>query len=163
MDDDEFLRAFAQRVAALPGVLAVSLGGSRATGEHRPDSDWDFALYYRREFEADHVRALGWPGEVSDPGGWGGGIMNGGAWLSVDGRRVDLHYRDLDDVEHHWAEARQGRYEKQLLMFYLAGIPTYVVVGELALNRVLVGDLPCPSTRRHCGRRPSNAGTATPG
>jgi hypothetical protein len=30
------------------------------------------------------------------------------------------------------------------LMFYVAGVPTYVVVGELALNVVLVGTLPRP-------------------
>lgn len=29
-------------------------------------------------------------------------------------------------------------------MFYAAGIPTYTVVAELALNQVLVGDLPRP-------------------
>jgi predicted nucleotidyltransferase len=125
-------------------VLAVSLGGSRATREHRPDSDWDFALYYRGHFDVADVRQLGWPGDVSAIGGWGGGVMNGGAWLRVDGRRVDLHYRDLDDVEHWWAEARRGRFREELLMFYLAGIPTYVVVGELAIHRLLVGDLPRP-------------------
>jgi hypothetical protein len=32
------------------------------------------------------------------------------AWLQVDGRRVDLHYRDLDDVEHWLAEAHVGRF-----------------------------------------------------
>jgi hypothetical protein len=30
-------------------------------------------------------------------------------------------------------------------MFHLAGIPTYIVVAELALNRVLRGNLPRPS------------------
>jgi predicted nucleotidyltransferase len=27
--------------------MAVALGGSRAAGTQRPDSDWDFSLYYR--------------------------------------------------------------------------------------------------------------------
>lgn len=30
-------------------------------------------------------------------------------------------------------------------MFYVAGIPTYVVMAELAVNRVLAGDLPRPA------------------
>ena len=30
-------------------------------------------------------------------------------------------------------------------MFYLAGVPTYVVVAEIALNQVLRGDLPRPA------------------
>jgi hypothetical protein len=122
----------------------VALGGSRGTGTHGPDSDWDFAVYYRGTFDPAHLRAVGWPGEVSELGGWGGGVFNGGAWLTVDGRKVDVHYRDLDDVEHHLAEARAGRFRVENLLFYLAGVPTYVVVAELAANRMLVGDLPRP-------------------
>jgi hypothetical protein len=140
----DFARLVAERAAAVPGVVAVGLGGSRAQGLHRPDSDWDFGLYYRGRLDPDDVRALGWPGTVFAPGEWGGGVMNGGAWLTVEGRRVDLHYRDLDEVEHHLAEAEQGRFKVERLPFYLAGIPTYVVVGELAVARVLVGELPRP-------------------
>jgi len=142
--DAEFESWFAAEVAALPSVIAVALGGSRARGEHRPDSDWDFALYYRGHFDPDVVRARGWPGEISEVGGWGGGVMNGGGWLEIDGRHVDLHYRDLDEVTHWLTEAQAGRFEKQFLMFYLAGIPTYVVAAELAINRVLAGTLPRP-------------------
>jgi predicted nucleotidyltransferase len=142
--DSTFGEQVAGRLAELPGVLAVTLGGSRATGQHRADSDWDFAIYYRGTFEPANLRAVGWPGEVSEIGGWGGGVFNGGAWLQVDGRGVDVHYRDLDDVEYRIAEAQAGRFDVQRLMFYLAGVPTYIVVAELALNRVLAGELPRP-------------------
>jgi predicted nucleotidyltransferase len=142
--DEEFADYIATRLAGLPGVLGVSLGGSRASGTSRPDSDWDFAVYYRGRFDPDDLRALGWPGEVSPIGGWGGGVFNGGAWLRVDSRPVDVHYRDLDDVEHQVAEARAGRFRIERLMFHLAGVPTYIVAAELALNRVLRGSLPQP-------------------
>ena len=135
--DLSFERRVADRLAALPGVVAVALGGSRGTGTHGPHSDWDFAVYYRGNFDPADLRAVGWPGEVSELGGWGGGVFNGGAWLTVEGRKVDVHYRDLDDVEHHLAEARAGRFRVENLLFYLAGVPTYVVVAELAANRVL--------------------------
>jgi nucleotidyltransferase-like protein len=144
MGDEEFTDYIAGRLASLPGVLAVSLGGSRASGTSRPDSDWDFAVYYRGRFDPGDLAALGWPGEVFPIGGWGGGVFNGGAWLRVDGRQVDVHYRDLDDVEHQLAEAREGRFRVERLMFHLAGIPTYIVAAELALNRVLRGSLPRP-------------------
>jgi predicted nucleotidyltransferase len=140
-----FEDSVAGRLSALPGVVAVTLGGSRAAGTERPDSDWDFAVYYRGTFDPDDLRALGWPGEVSEIGGWGGGVFNGGAWLTVDGRRVDVHYRDLEVVEHELAEAREGRFRWEPLMFHLAGIPSYLVVAELALQRVLRGSLPRPS------------------
>ncbi|MFC4499157.1 MULTISPECIES: nucleotidyltransferase domain-containing protein [Streptomyces] len=142
--DTAFLDAVADRLAVLPGVRAVALGGSRAQGTHRPDSDWDLAVYYRGTFDPDDLRAVGWEGEVSEIGGWGGGVFNGGAWLTVDGRRVDVHYRDLDAVEHEWAEAEQGRFRVEPLMFHLAGIPSYLVVAELALNRVVRGESPRP-------------------
>jgi predicted nucleotidyltransferase len=144
MGDDEFAEYIADTLAGLPGVVSVSLGGSRASGTNRPDSDWDFAVYYRGHFDPDDLRAVGWPGEVSRVGGWGGGVFNGGAWLQVEGRPVDVHYRDLDDVEHRIAEAQEGRFQIERLMFHLAGIPTYIVVAEVALNRVLRGSLPKP-------------------
>ena len=113
------------------------------TGTHGPDSDWDLAVYYRGAFSPEGLRGLGWPGEVSEIGGWGGGVFNGGAWLRVEDRRVDVHYRDLDDVEHHLAEAREvSRFRIERLMFHLAGVPTYIVLAELAVNRVLHGVLP---------------------
>jgi hypothetical protein len=144
VSDEEFAPYVAGRLSGLAGVRAVTLGGSRATGTHRADSDWDFSVYYRGRFDPDNLRRLGWPGKVFPVGGWGGGVFNGGAWLTVDDRRVDVHYRDLDDVEYHLAQARAGRFRIERLLFHLVGVPTYIVVAELA-NRVLLhGDLPSP-------------------
>ncbi|WP_031487863.1 nucleotidyltransferase domain-containing protein [Streptomyces bicolor] len=144
-DDRDFLNTVADRLASLPTVHAVALGGSRAQGTHRADSDWDLAIYYRGAFDPARLRAVGWEGEVSEVGGWGGGVFNGGAWLTVDGRRVDVHYRDLDVVERELAEAEEGRFRVEPLLFHLAGIPSYLVVAELAVNRVLRGELPRPA------------------
>ncbi|MEU9442763.1 nucleotidyltransferase domain-containing protein [Streptomyces sp. NPDC048304] len=144
-DDTDFLRNVTDRLAALPTVRAVALGGSRAQATHRPDSDWDLAVYYRGPFDPDDLRAVGWEGEVSEVGGWGGGVFNGGAWLTIDRRRVDVHYRDLDVVEHELAEAEAGRFRVEPLLFHLAGIPSYLVVAELAVNQVLSGTLRRPA------------------
>ena len=145
-DGDAIFRAQAgDLLAGLPGVEAVTLGGSRAAGTARPDSDWDFAVYYRGPaFDPGSLRSLGWPGEIFPIGGWGGGVFNGGAWLTAGGRHVDVHYRDLDDVARHLAEAQAGRFRVERLMFHLAGVPTYIVAAELALNEVLHGELPRP-------------------
>jgi hypothetical protein len=138
------MRALATRLAAIPAWCAVTLGGSRATGTHAEGSDWDFGLYYRGTIDPDDVRALGWPGQVFGPGDWGR-LVNGGAWLQVDGAAVDLIYRDLDEVLAWTAEAAAGRFEIQREVGYVAGIATYILAGELALCEVLDGDLPRPS------------------
>ncbi len=144
--DEAFCAEADDLLAGLPGVQAVTLGGSRAAGTARADSDWDFAVYYRGDgFDPASLRSLGWPGEIFPIGGWGGGVFNGGAWLTAGTRRVDVHYRDLDDVEHHLAEAQAGRFRIERLLFHLAGIPTYIVAAELALNQVLHGELPRPA------------------
>lgn len=145
MEDDDFLADTASVLANLPGVRAVTLGGSRAQGTHRPDSDWDMAIYYRDTFDPETLRNIGWAGAVSEIGGWGGGVFNGGAWLQIEGRHVDVHYRDLSAVELEIVEAEHGRFRIEPLLFHLAGIPSYLVVGELAINRVLRGSLPRPT------------------
>jgi hypothetical protein len=95
VDDDAFLAHVADRLAGLPAVRAVSLGGSRAEGTHRPDSDWDFSVYYRGNFDPQALRDI-------------------------------------------------GRFRIEPLMFHLAGIPSYLVLAELAVKRVLHGELPTP-------------------
>lgn len=135
--------ALAARLGALPNVVAVALGGSRATGHARPDSDWDLGLYYRGSFDERGIAALGWPGAVVAPHSWGR-LVNGGAWLDVDGVRVDVIYRDLDEVLFHLAEAQHGRFIVVREVGYVAGMASYVLAGELAINRVLYGELPRP-------------------
>jgi predicted nucleotidyltransferase len=128
-------------------VVAVALGGSRATGTHRPDSDWDLGVYFRasqRPLDAADVRALGHDGYVSERDEWGP-IMNGGAWLTIAATRIDVLYRDLDTVERWIADAEQGRFEVLTQNGYIAGAPTYVPVGELAIARPITGNLPRPS------------------
>ncbi|MBT2393490.1 nucleotidyltransferase domain-containing protein [Streptomyces sp. ISL-1] len=108
------IEAMAQQLTAVRGVRAVALGGSRARGSHRPDSDWDLGVYYRGSVDTGALASLaaevtGRPVEVAGPGGWGPWV-NGGAWLSVDEMRVDWILRDLDRVQRVWADCRTGRY-----------------------------------------------------
>ena len=134
----------ASGLAALPDAAAVALGGSRAAGTHRPDSDWDLGVYYRasqRPLDPGDVRRMGHRGYVSDLGEWGP-IVNGGAWLTVDGIAVDVLFRDLGMVERWRDDAEQGRFEVLAQNGYVVGAPTYV--GELAINRPLSGELPRP-------------------
>jgi predicted nucleotidyltransferase len=133
----------AGRLASIDGVEAVALGGSRAQGREREGSDWDFALYYRGDLDVDGIRRLGFPGTVVEPGEWAY-PMNGGAWLTIEGEKVDLLYRDLDHVERWTDRARQGEWDLFRVPGYLAGMASYVLVGEAALGKVVAGELDRP-------------------
>jgi hypothetical protein len=116
----ELPAAVAELCAALGaqrGVRAVALGGSRAAHTADAASDWDLALYYAGAVD---LAVLARHGTVHPPGSWGR-LMNGGAWLTLDGLKVDVMLRDLDVVQHWTAEAREGRYEVDALLGYLAG------------------------------------------
>ena len=142
--------ALATELAGVPGAVAVVLGGSRAVGTHRPDSDWDLGVYYRgaeRPLDPDDVRRLGHGGHVSELGEWGP-IVNGGAWFTIGGTPIDVLFRDLDTVEGWLGAARQGRFEVLSQNGYLAGAPTYLPVGELAVCRPIAGEVPRPEFPR---------------
>ena len=114
-----FTSWFAEELATLPERRVG--GRARAVPDRgaliAPTATGSFAIYYEGPFDPDALRGMRWEGEVSDVGGWGGGVMNGGAWLTVDGRRADVHYRDLDDVQFWCGEAEAGRFQKELLQF----------------------------------------------
>ena len=133
MTDDEFIASVVEGCQRIPNAEAVNLGGSRARGDHRPDSDWDFAVYYRGAIDVSPFEALGWPGHVFRPFEWGQ-VMYAGAVFDVDGRHFDVHFRNLDVVDHWSKEASEGRFEIHILGFHLAGIPTYMLMGELAIR-----------------------------
>jgi len=96
------------------------------------------------EFDPAGLVALGWDGEASAIGGWGN-LFNGGGWFTVEGRRVDVHYRDLTVVERILAEIQEGRFQIEPLLFHQAGIPSYLLAAELANNVILHGELPRPA------------------
>jgi hypothetical protein len=130
----------ADELAQMRGVVAVVLGGSRASGAGDAGSDWDLGVYYQG---TPDLAALGRRGTVHPPGSWGR-IMNGGAWLVVGERKVDVLLREIDAVEHWSARARAGEYEVDFLLGYLAGIPTYSLLAERAVAVALRGTPPGP-------------------
>ncbi|MFF7587579.1 nucleotidyltransferase domain-containing protein [Kitasatospora purpeofusca] len=143
------IEAMADRLAGVPGVVGVVLGGSRARGEHTPGSDWDLGLYYRAGLDLDALRALAGPGtEVAGPGGWGPWV-DGGAWLTVEGLgRVDWILRDLDRVDRVRADCLAGRYEVGVQAGHPLGFWSPCYVGELALGVVLADPTGALTERR---------------
>jgi len=133
------LRGLVDALAALPGVEAVVLGGSHARGRADEGSDVDLGLLYRdaRPVDVTAVRALAarW-NDAADPVVTGlyewGPWVNGGAWLSVRGRRVDLLYRSIDRVEREIEAARAGHHEIHFAQQPPFGFWSGTLLGESA-------------------------------
>ena len=125
-------------LAGMRGTVAVVLGGSRALRSDDANSDWDLGVYYRGEIDLTALSALG---TVFPPGSWGR-VMNGGAWLERGGEKVDVILRDLDVVEYWTKRAEEGEFDRDALLGYLAGVPTYLLSAELASCRALYGEVP---------------------
>src|SRR5262245_47408438 len=121
-------------------MLAVVLGGSHARGRSQPGSDIDLGLIYSEAvpFSIESVRELAGavndtPGPVvSDFYGWGPWV-NGGAWLTVRGQRLDFLYRNLEHVERVIADAEAGRYEVHYLQQPPFGFFSGTYLGEVAV------------------------------
>ena len=139
--DDKALVALGEQLVAVDGVVAVVLGGSRARGTHRPDSDIDLGLYYRGTLDVAALRAMAArvadsPVEMTEPGGWGPWV-DGGGWLTIQGWRVDWIYREVDRVQRIWADCQSGRYEVGTQPGHPLGFYSHAYPGEVALCRVL--------------------------
>jgi hypothetical protein len=138
---DARLHDMAGRLAEVPGVVGVLLGGSRARGDHTPDSDTDLGLYYRGALDVAALRTLavafaGPAARLTEPGEWGPWV-DGGGWLTVDDAAVDWIYRDTDRVQQAWRDAVEGRYAFHVQAGHPLGVPDFAYPGEVALGVIL--------------------------
>lgn len=136
--------ALVEALAGLPGLRAVVLGGSHARGRAGAGSDVDLGLLYseRSPFPLDRLREIARRvNDAPDPvvtglGEWGPWV-DGGAWLRVDGERVDWLYRSLELVERVLARAQRGEYELHAGQQPPFGYFGPTVLGEIAICQPL--------------------------
>jgi hypothetical protein len=142
---DPLLEFVTPRLANVPDVIAVVLGGSRARGTAKAGSDYDIGRYFRGDIPLDTGRLLevvrefvDEPGKavVTSVGGWGPWILGGG-WLSVRGRKVDLLYRCVEDVARVIRDCRDGRVTMEYQPGHPHGFCSAIWMGEIALCQPL--------------------------
>ncbi len=140
-NDPALLKRLTDALAAVPGVRAVVLGGSRARGIASERSDYDIGLYYDAAAPLDitalHVVVAtlddrGAAAEITGIGGWGPWI-NGGGWLTIDGAQVDLLYRDLTRVRAVVDQCRAGEVACYFQPGHPHGFVTAIYAGEIAV------------------------------
>ncbi|WP_419818577.1 nucleotidyltransferase domain-containing protein [Glaciibacter flavus] len=141
---DEQLQQMANELSAVDGIRAVALGGSRARGTHRPDSDVDLGLYYEGDVDRTALEDLArrWTGEnvsVTAPGGWGPWV-DGGAWLTVDGTAVDWIFRDVRRVAEQCERAGRGEFAFHVQPGHPLGFLDVAYAGEVATCKPLRDD-----------------------
>lgn len=144
----EEIRSFLENVTnclrPIEGIKAITLGGSWATGTQRADSDVDVGLYYRADDPIDLAALRGVAVHlndspnpiVTDVGGFGR-WNNGGAPLTIAGRRVDLIYRDLDVVSSIMDECEQGAMQLDHYANPPYGFRNYIYLAEVKFAIVL--------------------------
>lgn len=145
MRNDRLVERITSALASVPGTAAVVLGGSQARGTATPESDHDFGIYYEPETPIDvaALRSAVLP-LLDDPdryiitpiGEWGPRI-NGGAWLSVEGSKVDLLYRDLGRVRAVIDDCKAGHISMDYQPGHPHGFCSSIHAGEVAICRPL--------------------------
>lgn len=141
MLSDKTITTMAEEITGIAGVVGVVLGGSRARGTHRPDSDIDLGIFVRGDVDEQGLDRLAsqWAGDdvrFGRPGEWGPWV-DGGAWLTVQGMAVDWIRRDLDRVDALWDQALTGRHEFHPQPGHPLGFLDVAYCGELATSRIL--------------------------
>jgi predicted nucleotidyltransferase len=136
----ELVWSLSKQLGAIPGIKAVALAGSYARGRAQPGSDIDLGIFYSEAapFSFQSIRELAEAVNdtagpvVTDFYGWGPWV-NGGAWLTIRGQRVDFIYRNLEQVERVITEAQAGRYEVHYLQQPPFGFFSATYLGEIAV------------------------------
>jgi predicted nucleotidyltransferase len=139
-EQHELVSSLSKRLGAIRGIKAVVLGGSHARGRAQPGSDIDLGLLYSETapFAIQSVRELA--EVINDTAGpvvtdfyqWGPWV-NGGAWLTIGGQRVDFVYRSLEHLERVIADAEAGRYEVHYAQQPPFGFFSGTYLGEIAV------------------------------
>jgi hypothetical protein len=138
---DQLLERVVSELAKVHGIVAIVLGGSRARGTANAGSDFDLGLYYGSESPLDTNHLLEVTKSlVDDPaaaavtavGEWGPWIVGGG-WLSVDGQKVDLLYRNTAAVEQVIRDCCSGSVSMDYQPGHPHGFCSAIWVGEVAL------------------------------
>lgn len=144
-ESPQLLNHIVSSLRSIEGITAISLGGSRARGNHTNKSDVDLGIYYNSENPPDLIALNRLASELDDKarvnlitaiGEWGKWI-NGGGWLQVQGIGVDFLYRDLAKVNRMIDDCHAG----QITIDYQPGHPhgfvSSIYMGEIAICQAL--------------------------
>lgn len=138
------LNAITSAFREVQGIAAIALGGSQAAGYANEHSDLDIGLYYfeNAPFSIESIRSIaakfstqGTP-LVTDFYEWGPWV-NGGAWMTTAVGKVDLLYRNIDQVQKTITEAANGIWHHHFDQQPPYGFRSVIYLGETQVCRPL--------------------------
>ncbi len=134
----ELLKTITKQLSETPGIVAIVLGGSYVRGTARPDSDLDIGIYYSEQSPPEIEAIRSFAGKVSIPDHlptvtgfyeWGPWV-NGGAWIQTIAGKVDLLYRNIEQVERVLNESQTGIYHHHFYQQPTFGFVSVVYLAE---------------------------------
>ena len=141
---DAILEKIVDLLSGISGLEAIVLGGSQARGSQDSDSDIDIGLYYHQEtidwsqvekqaqeLDQEHRENL-----LAKPGEWGEWV-NGGCWLMIENKHVDLILRDIERVQIAIQEGQEGIVTPHYQVGHPHAYLNIMYMGELAVSKLL--------------------------
>jgi hypothetical protein len=135
----DLLNAIAFQLSKVPDVIAVVLGGSYARRTARPDSDLDIGLFYSENSPpaieairscADTISAPNTAPTVVGYYKWGPWV-NGGAWIQTPIGKLDLLYRNIEQVQRVIDESQRGLYQHDYYQQPTFGFVSIIYLAEI--------------------------------
>jgi predicted nucleotidyltransferase len=143
MRHGKLIESIIDNIKTVDGLQAIVLGGSWASGRQHTDSDIDLGLYYNAGYPLDIHQVRNIANElndlpspvVTDLGGWGRWV-NGGAWLTIQGQRVDYLYRDIDFVSSVIDACNKGEIQSDYWQQPAYGFHSYMYCAETNICKI---------------------------
>ncbi|MBT2761835.1 nucleotidyltransferase domain-containing protein [Paenibacillus sp. ISL-20] len=142
---DRLIQRITEELREVPGVIGVVLGGSRAKGTAKPDSDIDIGIYYDESqgFKVENIARVAQKlddehrdGIITPFGEWGAWV-NGGGWLVIEGYHVDFLFRDVHRVSGIIDDCSAGLVSAHYQTGHPHAYLNVMYMGELAICRIL--------------------------
>ncbi len=133
----ETAKLVASALIGVQGVQAVVLGGSHCTGTATEFSDLDIGVYYGEGLDTSRMGELltslddaHRDNMLNKPGEWGKWI-NGGAWLTVNGHKVDILLRETAHVQMVIDDCQRGHVTVDFQAGHPFGFVNAIYMGEV--------------------------------
>ncbi|KOP66620.1 DNA polymerase subunit beta [Bacillus sp. FJAT-18019] len=142
---DHIIERITEELREIPGVIGVVLGGSRAKGTAKPDSDIDIGIYYdeTQGFKVENIAKIAKrlddehrDGIITSLGEWGTWV-NGGGWLVIEGYHVDFLFRGVHRVSGIIDDCSAGKVSAHYQTGHPHAYLNVMYMGEIAICRIL--------------------------